>query len=102
MSTPSPSPSHAIPQGRRPRDTKVPGDFYTLDAVYAAWLARDAVVAEYMKQGRELGVTVFVSVTERKNVVGWLEGESERSNWITPLKCTYPSQWCIGTSSYGV
>ncbi|KAI6037815.1 RNA pol II accessory factor, Cdc73 family-domain-containing protein [Pisolithus marmoratus] len=53
-----------------------PGDFYTLEAVYLAWLLRDAPGAEYMKQARENGLTVgFVSVTERKNVVEWLEGK---------------------------
>ena len=85
-----------------PADTKVRSDFYTLDALYAAWLFRDAVVADYMKQAREHGMTVFVSVTERKNVVGWLEGETERSDRITPFKCTYLRQRCIRTISYGV
>jgi len=41
-----------------------------------AWLLRDAPGAEYMKQARECGLAVgFVSVTERKNVVDWLEGK---------------------------
>lgn len=70
-----------------PTETKVRSDFYTLDAVYTAWLFRDAVGADYMKQAREHGVTVFVSVTERKHVVEWLEGGAEHSDRITPLKC---------------
>ncbi|KAJ2927111.1 hypothetical protein H1R20_g10011, partial [Candolleomyces eurysporus] len=52
-------------------------DFYSLEALYIAWLLRDAPAAEYMKQSREHGIPVsaFVSVTERKKVVDWLEGK---------------------------
>ena len=51
-------------------------DFFSIEAVYLAWLLRDAPGAEYMKQARESGLAVgFVSVTERKNVVDWLEGK---------------------------
>ena len=52
-------------------------DVYTLEAVYLAWLLRDAPGAEYMRQARESGLTVgFVSVTERKSLVEWLSTES--------------------------
>ncbi|TFL07808.1 RNA polymerase II-associated protein [Pterulicium gracile] len=52
-----------------------PGDFYSLEAVYLAWHLRDAPGGEYMKQMRENGLTAgFVSITERKAVVEWLEG----------------------------
>ena len=65
-------------------------DFYTLDAVYVAWLLRDAPGAEYMKQAREHGLAVgFVSVTERKHVVDWLEGKVQESDRIAPLTCVY-------------
>ena len=65
-------------------------DFYTLDAVYVAWLLRDAPGAEYMKQAREHGLAVgFVSVTERKHVVDWLEGKVQESDRIAPLACAY-------------
>lgn len=67
-------------------------DFYTLDAVYVAWLLRDAPGAEYMKQAREHGLAVgFVSVTERKHVVDWLEGKVQDSDRIAPLACAYYS-----------
>lgn len=63
-----------------------PSDFYTLEAIYLAWVLRDAPGAEYMKQARESGLTVgFVSVTERKNVVDWLEGKVADSDRIKPL-----------------
>jgi parafibromin len=53
-----------------------PQDFFSIEAVYLAWLLRDAPGAEYMKQARESGLAVgFVSVTERKSVVDWLEGK---------------------------
>lgn len=55
-----------------------PQDFFTLGAVYLAWLLRDASGAEYMKQVRENGYTVgFVSVTERKAVADWLEEKTQ-------------------------
>ena len=61
-------------------------DFYTVEAIYLAWLLRDAPGAEYMKQAREMGLAVgFVSVTERKNVVEWLEGKEGDLGRIKPL-----------------
>ncbi|CAL1703213.1 unnamed protein product [Somion occarium] len=62
-----------------------PADFFALEAVYVAWLGRDASGAEYMKQARENGLTVgFVSVTERKGVVDWLEGKVSDLESIIP------------------
>ncbi|CCM04565.1 uncharacterized protein FIBRA_06746 [Fibroporia radiculosa] len=53
-----------------------PQEFFSFEAVYLAWLLRESSGAEYMKQARENGLAVgFVSVTERKNVVDWLEGK---------------------------
>ncbi|KAL4065086.1 RNA pol II accessory factor, Cdc73 family-domain-containing protein [Scleroderma yunnanense] len=61
-------------------------DFYTFEAIYLAWLLRDAPGAEYMKQARENGLAVgFVSVTERKTVVEWLEGKAGDLGRIKPL-----------------
>ena len=55
-----------------------PHDFLALGAVYLAWQLRDASGAEYMKQVRENGFTAgFVSVTERKGVVDWLEDKTQ-------------------------
>ncbi|KAG6908036.1 hypothetical protein DXG01_006398 [Tephrocybe rancida] len=65
-----------------------PSDFFSVEAVYLAWLLRDAGGAEYMKQARENGLAVgFVSVTERKNVVDWLEGRTPENSRIMPLAC---------------
>ena len=56
---------------------------YTPDAT---WPLRDAPGAEYMKQEREHGLTVgFVSLTERKHIVDWLEGKVQESDRIAPL-----------------
>lgn len=52
-----------------------PNDFVTLESLLVAWLARDASVAEYMRQVREAGIGAFVSITERKGVVEWLESD---------------------------
>lgn len=50
-------------------------EFYTVGSVLACWLFREAGAAEYMRACREAGYAVgFVSVTERKGVVEWLEG----------------------------
>jgi parafibromin len=85
--------THPFPKGTRTRFRRGAGgatDFYTLDAVYVAWLLRDAPGAEYMKQAREHGLAVgFVSVTERKHVVDWLEGKVQESDRIAPLACAY-------------
>ena len=62
-----------------------PNDFVTLESLLVAWLARDASVAEYMKQVREAGIGAFVSITERKGVVEWLEGKAADHERIVPL-----------------
>ncbi|KAI3621871.1 rna polymerase ii accessory cdc73 family [Moniliophthora roreri] len=63
-----------------------PNDAYTLEAVYLAWSLKSAPVAEYMKKAREGGLlTGFVSVTERKGVVDWLEGTTEVHERVAPL-----------------
>jgi len=80
--------SQPFPKSTRTRFRRGAGanDFYALDAVYLAWLLRDAPGAEYMKQAREHGLAVgFVSVTERKQVVDWLEGKVQDSDRIAPL-----------------
>lgn len=60
-----------------------PNDFFTVEAVYLAWLLREAPGAEYMKQARENGLVVgFVSVTERKGLVDWLEGRASEHQQI--------------------
>lgn len=69
---------------------KHPQDFFSLGAVYLAWLLRDASGAEYMKQARENGLAVgFVSVTERKSVVDWLEERTSDLPNIVPLESAY-------------
>ncbi|KAK7056604.1 accessory factor associated with RNA polymerase II [Paramarasmius palmivorus] len=63
-----------------------PNDAYTLEALYLAWSLKNAPVAEYMRKAREGGLlTGFVSVTERKGVVDWLEGPSEEHDRVVPL-----------------
>lgn len=63
-----------------------PNDFITLEALLLAWLTRDASAAEYMKQVRETGLLAFVSITERKGVIDWLEGKVSEHERIAPLE----------------
>ncbi|KAH7924653.1 hypothetical protein BV22DRAFT_1012842, partial [Leucogyrophana mollusca] len=69
-----------------------PAECYSLEAVYLAWLLRDAQGAEYVKQARELGLAVgFVSAIERKTVVEWLEGRALDQTQDSPTKRCYVS-----------
>jgi len=90
------SPSVSLPKSSPTRYRK-PGtsssDFFSLEAVYLAWLLKDAPGADYMKQARENGLAVgFVSVTERKGVVDWLEGKIVDSERIAPLVCEFTNR----------
>ncbi|KAJ8080869.1 accessory factor associated with RNA polymerase II [Marasmius tenuissimus] len=61
-------------------------DTYSLAALYLAWTHKNSPGAEYMKQAREGGLlTGFVSVTERKGVVDWLEGTVGDHGRIQPI-----------------
>ena len=84
VSLPKSTPTRLRKPGAASTDPQAnPHDFVSLGAVYLAWLLRDASGAEYMKQVRENGFTVgFVSVTERKGVVDWLE---ERTQTLSGL-----------------
>ena len=69
-------------------ETRYTSEFYLLDALYVAWLLREAPGAEYMKQLREHGLsTGFVSVTDRKHVTDWLKGKISDNERIAPLSC---------------
>lgn len=66
-----------------------PSDFYSLEAVYLAWLHKDASGAEYMKHVRENGLFVgFVGFTERKALVDWLDGSSNHHERIVSSEST--------------
>ncbi|EAU82000.1 RNA polymerase II accessory factor [Coprinopsis cinerea okayama7 len=78
-------PKTAPTRYRKPGST-TDSDVYSLEALYLAWLYRDAPGAEYMKHARENGLGVgFVSITERKKVVDWLEGRGGDDGRIIPL-----------------
>lgn len=92
-----------FPKAGRTRYRKpgTPSEFYLLDALYVAWLLREAPGAEYMKQLREHGLSAgFVSVTERKHVTDWLEGKITDNERIAPLSCEIdPSVYLLTTDS---
>jgi parafibromin len=64
-----------------------PDGFFMLEAVYLAWLSRDAPGGEYMKQAREHGFPAggFVGLTERKGIVDWLKRVVAILDSIVPL-----------------
>lgn len=80
------SPTLSFPKQIQTRFKSAANNVYSLEAVYLAWKLKDAAGTEYMRQARENGLTLgFVSVTERKGVVDWLEGRLQNSERIVPL-----------------
>ena len=62
-----------------------PEDFFAAQAVLLVWLTRGAPTGEYLKQAREMFAgTGFVSVTDRKPLVEWLEGTLDTLERIIP------------------
>ncbi|OJA11911.1 hypothetical protein AZE42_06132 [Rhizopogon vesiculosus] len=97
------SPTLSLPKSTSTRYSKPgtsassPSDFFTIEAVYLAWLLRDAPVAEYMKQARENGLAVgFVSVTERKSIVEWLEGKINDLKRIVSIAGVWHASLVLG------
>lgn len=77
-----------------------PQDFYPLEAVYLAWSLQNVSGAEYMKHVRENGVTFgFISVTERKGVVDWLEGRAASHERIVPEASGSTSAAALGAAA---
>ncbi|EGN96347.1 hypothetical protein SERLA73DRAFT_59315 [Serpula lacrymans var. lacrymans S7.3] len=87
LSVPKSSPTRYRKPGTSSTDPSIsPQDFFSLEAIYLAWLLRDAPGAEYNRQSREHGLALgFVSITERKNVVDWLEGRTSENERIVSL-----------------
>ena len=79
LTVPKDAPTRLRKPGTSSTDPQAnPQDFISLGAVYLAWKLREAPGADYMKQVRENGYTTgFVSVTERKGVVDWLQNKSQ-------------------------
>ncbi|KAI0810833.1 RNA polymerase II accessory factor [Irpex lacteus] len=86
LTLPKSSPTRLRKPGTTSTDPSAnPQDFYTLHAVYLAWCLRDAHGAEYLKQTRENGLPVgFISITDRKSIVDWLEGRVADLESIAP------------------
>ncbi|KAF9018742.1 RNA polymerase II-associated protein [Hymenopellis radicata] len=87
-------PPHSFPKSTATRFRKLdvttptgPNDFYSLEALYLAWHLKDASAAEYTRQAREngVGVGLLVSVTARKRVLEWLEGDIDDGDLIVSL-----------------
>jgi parafibromin len=77
----TPYPKSSSTRFRKPDST----DVYSLEAIYLAWSLKHLTSAEYVKQCRENGVNVgFVSVTDRKSVNEWLEGNAPEDSRFVP------------------
>lgn len=102
LSLPKSSPTRLRKPGTTSADpTSQPQDFYTLHAVYLAWFLRDAHGAEYLKQTREHGLAVgFISITDRKSVVDWLEGKVNELDNIAPATGSHSRATTSDTSAH--
>ncbi|KAG8933745.1 accessory factor associated with RNA polymerase II [Tulasnella sp. 419] len=60
-----------------------PERFFSVDAIVLVWTVKDGTAADYMRQARDM--PGFVSLTDRKAVVDWLEGKEVDSDKIAPL-----------------
>lgn len=77
-------PGTSFPKSTSTRYKKSTTEQYSLEAIYLAWTLRTASVADYMRQVKEHGLHVgFVSVTDRKGVVEWLEGKGSDTNLVS-------------------
>lgn len=98
LTLPKSSPTRLRKPGTTSTDPSAnPQDFYTLHAVYLAWCLRDAHGAEYLKQTRENGLPVgFISITDRKSIVDWLEGRVADLESIAPASGMSLIRWTKG------
>ncbi|KAG8898699.1 accessory factor associated with RNA polymerase II [Tulasnella sp. 403] len=62
-----------------------PQRFFALDALVLTWSTRNENAATYMRQATTSGVN-YVSLTDRKAVVDWLEGKVDVSDKVAPVQ----------------
>ncbi|KAF8602746.1 CDC73-domain-containing protein [Ceratobasidium sp. AG-I] len=60
-----------------------PRDFVSLEALFLVWSLKAASASDYMRQAR--AVPGYVAVTERRNIVEWLEGKRAEHDNIVPI-----------------
>lgn len=62
-----------------------PHRFFSFDAILIVWTTRTDNAATYMRQATTEVQEAYVSLTERRNVLDWLEGKIPDPEKIAPL-----------------
>nr|ASF90230.1 hypothetical protein SPAR01680 [Bartheletia paradoxa] len=83
---PTPSGDISFPRTTPTRLKRSTGDPYALDALYFAVTNRDASARDYMHEVTGTGITGFVSVLDRRNVVEFMTGAKETHRDLVPLE----------------
>ncbi|KAG8790448.1 accessory factor associated with RNA polymerase II [Ceratobasidium sp. 428] len=60
-----------------------PGEFISIEALVLLWTLKSASASDYMRQAR--AVPGYVTITERKGIVEWLEGKRAEHENIVPI-----------------
>jgi parafibromin len=59
-------------------------EFYTLGQIWLAWTERESGVREYLMKGQTGGMG-FVTMTDRRGVIEYLQGENEGGGRVVPV-----------------
>ncbi|CUS07285.1 unnamed protein product [Tuber aestivum] len=80
-------PSAAFPLWTKTRFHKSSGESVDLRSIYFAWLHREDTIPDYITKAQNLGdgVVTNLAFLERLELVTWLEGGQEESDFIKPL-----------------
>ena len=80
-------PSAAFPLWTKTRFHKSGGESVDLRSIYFAWLHREDTIPDYITKAQNLGdgVVTNLAFLERLELVTWLEGGQEESDFIKPL-----------------
>ncbi|CAZ85769.1 unnamed protein product [Tuber melanosporum] len=79
--------SAAFPLWTKTRFHKSSGESVDLRSIYFAWLHREDTIPDYITKAQNLGdgVVTNLAFLERLELVTWLEGGQEESDFIKPL-----------------
>ncbi|RPA90876.1 CDC73-domain-containing protein [Choiromyces venosus 120613-1] len=86
-------PSAEFPLWTKTRFHKTSGESVDLRSIYFAWLHREDTIPDYITKAQNLGdgVVTNLAFLERLELVTWLEGGQEESDFIKPLASTAAS-----------
>jgi parafibromin len=97
-------PSSAFPLSTQTRFRKSDGTSVDLRSIYFAWLHREDTIPDYITKAQNLGdgVVTNLAFLERLELVTWLEGGQEESEFIRPLPSTIPPTAATAVTSGGL